>query len=158
METRVDVQVRPIRRADAAAIARVDASYTGVLKTRWWDDVVARHTRSGRSGKDRVGFVAVEGPRQKIVGYVLAQVRAFEFGSEPCGWIFAIGVHPGRARKGVATLLNRHATEELARLGVKLVRTMVRRDDVPVLTFFRSQGFAAGPYIELERQTGEAIP
>lgn len=158
METRIDVQVRPIRRADAAAMARVDAAYTGLLKTRWWEDVVARHCRSGRAAKDRVGFVAVEGTRQRVVGYVLAQIRAFEFGSDPCGWIFAIGVHPGRARKGLATLLFRHANEELARLGVKLVRTMVRRDDVPVLTFFRSQGFAAGPYIELERNIGEIVP
>jgi hypothetical protein len=27
---------------------------------------------------------------------------------------------------------------------------MVRRTDVPVLTFFRTNGFAAGPYVQLE--------
>jgi len=30
------------------------------------------------------------------------------------------------------------------------VRTMVRRNNVPVLTFFRTNGFAAGPYVQLE--------
>ena len=27
---------------------------------------------------------------------------------------------------------------------------MMRRNDVPVLSFFRSQGFAGGPYVQLE--------
>ena len=32
------------------------------------------------------------------------------------------------------------------------VRTMVRRDDIRVLRFFRNAGFAHGPYTELEME------
>jgi hypothetical protein len=31
---------------------------------------------------------------------------------------------------------------------------MVRRNDVPVLTFFRTNGFAGGPYVQLELADG----
>jgi hypothetical protein len=33
---------------------------------------------------------------------------------------------------------------------VARVRTMVRRADVPVLSFFRSNGFFAGSFVQLE--------
>jgi hypothetical protein len=33
---------------------------------------------------------------------------------------------------------------------------MVRRADVPVLAFFRSSGFAGGPYVQLELDVAQA--
>jgi ribosomal protein S18 acetylase RimI-like enzyme len=47
--------------------------------------------------------------------------------------------------------LSETAIERFGDMGVELVRTMVRRNDVPMLSFFRSQGFAGGPFSELER-------
>lgn len=41
-------------------------------------------------------------------------------------------------------------------LGVSRVRTMVRRNDVPVLSFFRSSRFVGGPYVQLERDLDAA--
>jgi len=143
-------RLRPVERGDAAAIAEIDSAWKGTATVAWWEDVVARHSSDRQRGGDRVGFVAVEGTPERVVGYVLGQVRSFEFGSDPCGWIFAIGVHPRRARRGVASRLYGEARRRFEALGVTLVRTMVRRDDVRVLTFFRNQGFVAGPYVELE--------
>jgi hypothetical protein len=37
-------------------------------------------------------------------------------------------------------------------LGIHTVRTMVRKDDVNVLSFFRASGFRAGPFVEMELQ------
>lgn len=146
MEAAVEVSIRAIRRGDAAAIATIDARHTGVAKRRFWRETVLRHLRSGSR---RVGIVAI-GPRERVVGYLLAQVRAFEFGSDACGWVYALGVHPSELRTGVAKALLHEARGRLEAMGVGVVRTMVRRDDVPVLTFFRSQGFVLGPYVELE--------
>lgn len=145
MRTVTDLVLRPVRAADAPALAAIDRAHTGRAKRAWWEQVVARHVRGGAG---RAGLVAVADG--KVVGYVLGQVREFEFGSGPCGWIFAIGVHPDWLRAGVASRLFAGARARFAELGVSLVRTMVRRDDVPVLTFFRNQGFVAGPYVELE--------
>lgn len=151
MKTATALSLRDVRPRDAAALAAIHAAHTGRNRRAWWEQVVERHAGGGHG---RVGLVAVEGRR--VVGYVLGQVREFEFGSEPCGWIFAVGVHPDRLRAGVATRLFDGARARFAQLGVALVRTMVRRDDVPVLTFFRNQGFVAGPYVELELTVPEA--
>ena len=143
-------RIRAVRNDDAAAIASIDAAHTGVLKRRWWREAVARHSGRRHSAGPRVGLVEVEGKTPRVVGYVLGQVRSFEFGSEPCAWIVALGVHPKRLRSGIAGRLFREASRRFSEHGVSLIRTMVRRDDLPVLTFFRSQGFNAGPYVELE--------
>jgi hypothetical protein len=35
------------------------------------------------------------------------------------------------------------------------VRTMVRRNDVPLLAFFRANGFSGGAFVQLERPLDE---
>lgn len=150
------VSIRGIREGDAGPIARIDARHTGIERLDWWEDVVSRHADGARHpGRERVGLVAVYGPENEVVGYVLGQVRAFEFGSEPCGWIFAVGVDPRFLHHGVGSQLFQEARRRFAAIGVTLLRTMVRREDIPVLTFFRNQGFMAGPYVELELDSGE---
>jgi ribosomal protein S18 acetylase RimI-like enzyme len=150
----IGTEIRDVELADAAAIVRIDTEHSGEAKPGWWEDLLARHTRRAGASK-RVGLVAVDG-ELGVVGYLLGQVRAFEFGSEPCGWIFAVGVHPERLRSGVASALFETARARFASKGIRVLRTMVRRDDVPVLTFFRGRGFAGGPYVELELTLGEA--
>lgn len=94
-------------------------------------------------------------PRGRVAAYLVGEARSWEFGSEPAGWIFALGVDPRDARKGIGTLLLQEAERRFAALGVRTVRTMVRKDDVAVLRFFRSGHFAAGPYLELERSLAD---
>jgi len=81
---------------------------------------------------------------------VFWSVRIWAEGSEPCGWIFAIGVDPNSERLGVASLLLAEAVARFKAQGVPRIRTMVRRNDVPVLAFFRSNGFRGGPFVQLE--------
>lgn len=140
-------RIRPLSRSDLAAVTRIDAHHTGAAKRAYWkgalDDFLPR-----RGGSRRVGLAAeVDG---RLAGYLLGEVRAFEFGSEPCGWVFAVGVAPGLVRGGVASALLREACRAFRAAGVSRVRTMVRRNDVPVLSFFRAFGFAGGSYVQLE--------
>lgn len=96
-----------------------------------------------------VALVAVDAedrPRSYLVG----EVRAWEFGSEPAGWIFALGVDPALEGRGLGRLLRDEAIARFRELGVHSVRTMVRKDDVRVQRFFRDAGFVAGPFQELE--------
>jgi ribosomal protein S18 acetylase RimI-like enzyme len=86
----------------------------------------------------------------KVIGYILAEARAWEFGSPECGWIFAIGVDPKAARQGVGLALCRKVCLKFKSQDIRTVRTMVRKDDVDVLSFFRASGFHAGPFVELE--------
>lgn len=145
------VRIRPLARADLAAITRLDAHHTGARKPAYWKRILGEFL-AARDGHVRVGLAAL-GARG-LAGYLLGEVRAFEFGSQPCGWIFAVGVDPALARQGVGSALLDEACAAFGRAGVATVRTMVRRNDVPVLAFFRARGFAGGTYVQLETPCG----
>lgn len=142
------VSIRSLAKADLAAIVRLDALHTGQSKPAYWKQVFQDFAGS-RAGRTRIGLVASRGGT--LAGFVLADVRAFEFGSEPCGWILEIGVDPAFLRQGIASALLSEASRRLRRAGVTTIRTMVRRNDVPFLTFFRTNGFSGGPYVQLEQ-------
>ena len=147
--------MRPLAQGDVSEVARIDAIHTGALKEAYWKDVFRAFVGAG-DACPRVGLAA-EGPAG-LCAYVLGEVRAFEFGSPPCGWIFAVGVDPKVARHGIGSLLLRRACEQFRALGVTKVRTMVRRNDVPVLAFFRTSGFAGGSYVQLEVDVDQDLP
>ncbi|HEU4403094.1 MAG TPA: GNAT family N-acetyltransferase [Candidatus Polarisedimenticolia bacterium] len=146
------VTVRSLSRRDLDDVARIDALHTGTSKRRYWravfDEFLGRAPR-----RDRVRLGAEVGG--VLAGYLLAEVRAFEFGSPPCGWVFAVGVDPGRLRRGLASALLDEACRRFRQAKVSQVRTMVRRTDVPVLSFFRASGFVGGPFVQLERDLPE---
>ncbi len=133
-------------------VIRIDEQHTGEQERDYWEDVFQRFL-DPRRGRNRVGLVAEEGER--TIGYLLGEVRAFEFGSEPCGWIFGVGVDPDRLRTGVAGLLLEEARRKFRAAGVATVRTMVRRNDVPVLSFFRAHEFVGGSFVQLESSLEE---
>lgn len=140
-------RIRPLRREDLAEVVRIHALHAGVVKRAYWRGVLERFLRP-RGEAVRIG-VAAEAAFG-LAGYLLGEVRAFEFGSEPCGWIFAVGVDPRAARHGVASRLLSEAAARFQGHGVPRIRTMVRRNEVPVLAFFRGNGFRFGPFVQLE--------
>jgi predicted N-acetyltransferase YhbS len=144
----MDFTIRKIEPDDTSAIIEIDAIHSGKSKPEYWQNRL-KPLFEKSSGEDfAVGYVAVLDAR--VIGHILAEGRAWEFGSPLCGWIIAIGVHPDFTRKGVALALCREVCMKLKSLGIRTVRTMVRKDDVNVLSFFRASGFHAGPFIELE--------
>jgi ribosomal protein S18 acetylase RimI-like enzyme len=141
------MRLRNLRPADQAEVVRLDALHTGRRKPAYWRRVFEGFVHAGR-GAHRVGLAAEQDGR--LVGYLIGEVRAFEFGSEPCGWIFAVGVDPACLRRGIASSLLSEARRGFARHGVRTLRTMVRRDDVRLMSFFRSSGFVGGRFLQLE--------
>jgi ribosomal protein S18 acetylase RimI-like enzyme len=82
---------------------------------------------------------------------VVGEVRDWEFGSAPCGWVFGIGVRPETRLRSTGTRLLEAICAAFRRRGVQKVRTLLARDNALVLAFFRSQGMMAAPFIALER-------
>lgn len=144
---RAALDVRDLAADDLEAVVRIDARTTGRRKAAWWRKVFERFLHPEVPGGE-IGLGVLEGA--EVVGFVFGEVRAFEFGSEPCGWVFAVGVAPGLLRGGVASALLAEACGAFRAAGIARVRTMVRRNDVPVLSFFRAFGFAGGSYVQLE--------
>ena len=140
------IAVRPVRRGDLDQVITLDARVTGLEKRSYWQSLYRRYGMSTQA--ERQFLVAEAGAR--VVGFVIGEVRDWEFGSPPCGWVFAIDVHPDARIKGVGTSLLAAICAGFRRAGVRKVRTMLSRDNNLILSFFRSQGMMAGPFIPLE--------
>ncbi len=141
------IRVRDLCVEDLDDVVRIDSLHTGENKPEYWDEVM-RDFLGRRPGSNRIGLAAEDG--DKLIGYLLGEVRAFEFGSDACGWVFAVGVDPGSLLGGVASTLLRETCGRFRELGVAKVRTMVRRNSVDVLSFFRANGFVGGSFVQLE--------
>jgi len=142
------VAVRAVRRGDLDQIVALDARVTGIEKRSYWQSLYRRYGAGKHA--ERQFLVAESGGR--VVGFVIGEVRDWEFGSPPCGWVFGIDVHPDARLAGVGTNLLAAICAAFRRAGVRKVRTMLSRDNNLILSFFRSQGMMAGPFIPLEME------
>lgn len=141
-----EVTVRAVRRQDLDQVIAIDAGVTGVEKRAYWLSVFRRYGDGG--GPERQFLVAeVDG---RVAGFIIGEVRDWEFGAPPCGWVFAIDVAPEFRLAGVATRMLGALRAGFRRSGVRKLRTMLARDNTLILSFFRSQGMMTGPFIPLE--------
>jgi ribosomal protein S18 acetylase RimI-like enzyme len=142
-----DVTVRAARPSDLAAVVTLDAADTGQAKPAYWKSRFEWY--AGRR-PDRF-FLVAESP-EGLRGFIVGEIRAWEFGSPPSGWIFAIGVSPEKRLRGLGSLLFEEMCVRFRKAGVQQVRTMLAKDDRLIMSFFRSQGMMAGPFIQLEKE------
>ena len=143
------IQVKKIRRArrgDLAQVIDIDARITGLRKPRYWAEIARRY-----GGRHPQRYFLVAESEAKVHGYIVGEIRDWEFGSPPCGWVFGIGVRPQARLAGVGARLLEALCERFRASGVDKVRTLLARDNALVLAFFRSQGMMAAPFIPLER-------
>jgi ribosomal protein S18 acetylase RimI-like enzyme len=141
------VVVRPVRRADLDHVIAIDTLVTGIEKRLYWLRVYKRYG-VGAKGEQRWFLVALSGKR--VVGFLIGEVRDWEFGSPPCAWVFAIDVDPQARQSGIGAKLLAALTQELRRTGVRKLRTLLSHENTLILSFFRSQGMMAAPLIPLE--------
>ena len=149
------VRLRRLEPADLARVVALDARHRGAEVPDYW-----RRVRASYLVRDRERLRLALGAERDgdLVGFLFGEERAFEFGSEPCGWIFAVAVDPDVQREGIASLLLGEACRRFRKAGLTTVRTMIRRRDVPVLSFFRAHGFAAGEFTQLEIELPSPTP
>jgi GNAT superfamily N-acetyltransferase len=145
--------VRPARGSDIPHIIALDKRVTGLAKPDYWHDVLRRF--SEQRPHERFFLVAEpHGPKIQppILGFITGEVRAWEFGSAPCGWVSTLSVEPRARLRGIGQALFDAISMEFKNTGVDKMRTMVARDNRLHLMFFRSEGMMAGPYIQLEKE------
>jgi ribosomal protein S18 acetylase RimI-like enzyme len=146
--TAVGYRIRAAEAADLNNISALEGRITGQPKPAYWRDMLRRY---GDGPGDRY-FLLAENEAGGLLGFVIGEIRAWEFGSEPAGWVFAINVDPQTRQGGIGTALFDAVCARFRAAGVRSVRTMVDRRDHLILSFFRSQGLMAGPSIELEME------
>ncbi len=143
-------KVRPVRQADLTAVIALDATVTGLHKADYWQRIYRRY---GVAGQGLRHFLVAESDG-RVVGFIIGEVRDWEFGSPPCGWVFAIDVDPRARQRGIGAALLAAVRERFERAGVGVLRTMLARDNTVILSFFRSQGMTAGRLLPLELAIG----
>ena len=148
------VSIRRAEAGDVAAVIALDEKITGLGKPDYWQGMFERY---GARRKNERFFLVAEA-KGVLEGFVVGETRAWEFGSPPCGWVFAIQVRPGGRLKGVGTQLFEALCDCFRKAGVNIMRTMIARDNTTVLSFFRSHGMMAGPFIELEATLKDGEP
>lgn len=136
---------------DLDAIIALDQVTTNEAKPEYWRRIHSHYLTGG--GKSRLILVAEIDA--KVVGFIVGEVRAWEYGSPPCGWVFAIAVSPEARKMGIGTRLYHEIATRWEQAGIAALRTMADRDDKLTLSFFRSMGLRTGSFIELEMQLDE---
>src|SRR5512144_897788 len=145
--TRSGVAVRPAEVSDLPTIVALDAEETGLAKPGYWKDRFAWY-----AGGHRERYFLIAERSGEAVGFIVGEVRAWEFGSPPSGWVFAITVKAGARLHGLGTVLFDALCARFRKAGAKHVRTMLAKDAQVLMSFFRSQGMMAGPFIQLEKR------
>lgn len=141
------LRIRPAEADDLDQVIAIDAEITGLEKIDYWYELFHRYGM--RAHQNRLFLVADHDGR--IEGFVIGEVRDWEFGSPPCGWVFGINVRAETREGGIGTKLVDAICAGFKRAGVTKVRTMLARDNGLIMSFFRSQGMMAAPYIALEK-------
>jgi GNAT superfamily N-acetyltransferase len=147
------LSVRRAADTDIPHVIALDERVTGLAKSSYWHDVFDRF---GQHRLQERFFLVAEAAQVEsgapILGFIVGEVRAWEFGSEPCGWVLALSVEPRARLRGIGQALFEAISIEFKRAGLGKMRTMVARDNRLHLLFFRSEGMMAGPYIQLEKE------
>ena len=118
------VRVRRVQAADIPHVIGTRYPVTRLAKTEYWNDVFRRY------GKQRLHerfFLVAEsrGDRTdpRVLGFIIGEICAWEFGSTPCGWVFALSVEPEMRLHGVGSALLEAISSEFKKAGVGKMRT-----------------------------------
>ena len=144
-----NLTIRRAERADLAGIIALDEVVTGESKPEYWLDIFERF---GERRPTERHFLIAEADKgsKRFLGAIVGEVRAWEFGSPPCGWVFSIQVVQSERQGGVGTHLLEALCGAFREAGVTKLRTVISRDNLLLMSFFRSQGMMGGPYLQLE--------
>ena len=87
------VRVRRVQAADIPQVIGLDTRVTRLAKAEYWNDVFRRY---GKQRLDERFFLVAENrtgkAKPRVLGFIIGEIRAWEFGSTPCGWVFALSV------------------------------------------------------------------
>jgi len=140
------INTRKIRPEDVPQIIAIQQAIIKKKVSRRWVQMVENHLRR----QDAVGLVATRD--NKVLGFVIGEVKGEGFGLEQSGWIEVVGVHPSQMGVGIGHALTHRLFQYFKKTGIRDVYTAVRWDAVDMLSFFKSIGFDRSEFINLIRR------
>ncbi len=143
LETDGKVGIRPLNKEDIPSILEIDGKITAASRSSLDREKINYYLRNPMLcwGAETNG---------SLIGFMLGDIRGWEFGLSEAGWIEILGVDPSHQRKGVGRALLKAMIDEFKNRGVKTVRVVARWYD-PILTFFRAEGFEHGELLSVQK-------
>ncbi|MDP2936140.1 MAG: GNAT family N-acetyltransferase [Dehalococcoidia bacterium] len=143
LEINDNVRIRPLSKEDIPSILEIDGKITAASRSSLDREKINYYLRNPNLcwGAEASGC---------LIGFMLGDIRGWEFGLSEAGWIEILGVDPSRQRKGVGRALLTAMIDEFKNRGVKTVRVVARWYD-PILSFFRAEGFEHGELLSVQK-------
>ena len=138
-------RIRPLDELDIDAIVRIDEKIGGQYRPDFWEQRVAFYLRRDPEAS-RVA--EVDG---KVVGFMLGDVRAGEFGIDnPSGWIERFGIDPDFRGRDLGKQMFSEIVGHFRAEGAATVRTLADGRETSVVGFLKALGFAPSALQALE--------
>jgi len=140
------VQIRVMGEADLDAITSIDAIHFGTERPDYYKEKL--HAATKGAGINTSLVAEIDGT---VVGFIMGQLYTGEFGiPESTANLDTIGVHPMVGGKGVAGKLLEQFCQQMSKLGVSTVHTLVDWNDKNLMLFFHRTGFVPSKRLSLE--------
>lgn len=144
-QTTPAAKIRPLDELDIGGIVRIDERISGQYRPDIWEQRVMYYLRRD---PDSSQVAEVDG---KVVGFMLGDVRAGEFGIEtPSGWIERFGIDPDHRKRDLGRQMFAAIMEHFKAAGATTVRTLVDEKDTGVTGFLGALGFMPSSLKALE--------
>jgi flavin-dependent dehydrogenase/ribosomal protein S18 acetylase RimI-like enzyme len=144
-----DITVRNMTVRDIDEVLRIDEKITGKPHAAYYETKAASYISRGPD------YCLVAVHRDRVVGFVLGDVRGWEFAAELSGWLEVIGVDPEYHGRGVSRALMNELSARFKRAGVTIVNTMVNWNDGDLIDYFSANGFERGEYVNLVKNLAD---
>ena len=150
-ETQAETRIRPLDELDISAIVRIDERISGSYRPDVWERRVGFYLRRDPGASQ----VAEAGG--KVVGFMLGDLRAGEFGlEEPSGWIERFGIDPDHRGQDLGRRMFDAMVAHFRAGGARSVRTLVDRNDAGLAGFLGALGLIPSPLQALEMRLDTA--
>ncbi len=140
------IRIRVMKEDDLDAITTIDSMYFGTPRPEYYKEKLAAATKGAGINASLVAEVDGE-----LIGFVMGELYTGEFGiPESTANLDTIGVHPMATGNGVAARLLEQFTDQVAKLGVTIIHTLVDWNDKNLMLFFHRSGFVPSKRLSLE--------
>ncbi|MDO9534589.1 MAG: GNAT family N-acetyltransferase [Bacillota bacterium] len=89
----------------------------------------------------------------KLCGFMFGHIKEGEFGSgaESC-WMEILGVDPKFQGKGIGKQMAKTFSEQLRKMGINTIYTLVNWQDTKLIPYFTSLGFVRADFMALQKE------
>ncbi|MBM4276568.1 MAG: GNAT family N-acetyltransferase [Deltaproteobacteria bacterium] len=140
-----EIKIRKIRAEDLFEIVGIQESILQKKVSKKWVQMVEHRLKK----QEALGFVALKDDR--VVGFIIGEMKGEGFGLEQSGWIDVVGVHPRQMGVGIGRILAGKLFAFFKKEGIRDIHTSVRWDAGDMLSFFKAIGFDRSPFINLRK-------